>query len=208
MACGNSVHFQDCSITGGDFVLSSVSPPVTGASPGSLVTIPISVKMTCLLCLERTIVIVYLSDINGNCISDTGELSFYSAYKGDIITANLSYMQPTDSDFFGKISVVQIGLLSDTCTDSRSFTVKTNYPPAPVGKGYSCNPTINKCFADPTSTVSYAQCHIDCEGGTGTGIKPPVVCDPNNDMNIMGICVPKPVVLGAFVLGAIYIFKK
>jgi hypothetical protein len=209
MPCGNSVHFQECGVTGGDFVLTSVSPP-QNASPGTLVTVPITVKMNCLLCLERVVVIVYLSDVSsGNCIYDTGELSFVGwGIKGSTIDANLSYFQPTDSDFNGKISVVQIGNLSDSCTDSHTFAVKTNYPPVPVGQGWSCNPTTNKCFADPTSTVSYTQCHITCEGGTGTGTKPPAVCDPNADMNIMGICVPKPLVLGAFALGAIYIFKK
>jgi hypothetical protein len=207
MTCGNSVHFQQCAVTGGDFVLSSVSIP-QNADANSLVSIPVTVKMNCLLCIENTVVIIYLSDINGNCISDTGLLTFgVVSIPGSTITANLSYIQPTDSNFFGKISVVQIGIFSDTCTDSRSFTVKTSYPPVPTGSGYSCDTTKNKCFADPQSTTSYAQCHADCEGGAGTGTGTGTVCS-TNDYPIMGICVPKPLILGAFVLGAIYVFKK
>lgn len=41
-----------------------------------------------------------------------------------------------------------------------------------------------------------------------TGVGEGTICTSANDMNVMGICVPKPLVLGAFALAAIYIFKS
>jgi hypothetical protein len=211
MSCGNSINCQTCSVTGGDITITHSAPQT--ATQGQFVTIPIIVTLNCypgVTCLWVNAFQICLYDTDGACVADTGELSFAAwGLKGETVSTSVNYFQPSDKDFHGTLSVVQLGLFgAKTCMDSKLVSIKTIYPPAPVGKGYSCDSKINKCFADPQSTVSYAQCHVDCEGGTGTGAKPSVVCDPGSDMNIMGICVPKPVVLGAFALAAIYIFKS
>lgn len=199
MVCDNQCKM--CTSKGGDFKIAESFSPPASANPGDYVTLDIPITLSCTgaICIVpfyKTIW-VCLHDSTGNCIT-SGQL----IYTAEGINITLTYVQPADRNFNGSVSIIQNGLLNTYCNDVRPITVKTIVPPA---EKYSCNPNTNKCESDPDKGIPWFDCNASCAKAGGNLN---VECDSANDMNIMGICVPKPVVLGAFALAAIYIFKK
>lgn len=198
MACDSGC--VNCSTTGGELhVETSFSPPKI-ADPGAQVTIKFKVVMNSMWSVDTWFwACLYNTDTD---LCETSTPQTFIDHDGVDVT--LTYLQPTDGDFHGVLSIAEWQLIgSNQCDDIKAFTVKTNFPP--VAK-WACNTKTKSCARDDISGtyMTATSCNDACKkSGAGTA----VVCDPNNDMNIMGICVPKPIVLGAFVLGAIYIFK-
>ena len=94
-----------------------------------------------------------------------------------------------------------ISVVEESSNACQATKVINLYADIGIGTHNECIGGI--CMQKPgVGTNQCTSVGLSCTG-TGAG----VVCSAN-DMNLMGICVPKPVVLGAFVLGAILIFKK
>lgn len=173
---------KKCATTGGDYTVIASPPP--NANPGEYVTIPFSVTKNCSLC--RDLCIVCLHDENGTCIASTNVLNFANCIPwGCVITAQLSYTQPSDRSFRGSLDVIVIGLLEKYCSDTKPIEVDTNFPPGQ--QTYSCN--NGRCEpAGTTGKYINPDCSGQCTGGGGGG------CSPS-ESNVLGLCVPKPVLL-------------
>lgn len=68
------------------------------------------------------------------------------------------------------------------------------------GMPWKCNPATSYCYQDPTGTYSDEPtcCAAECNN---CGVIGTTACDTSTNMNLYGLCVPKPVVaLGAVVL--------
>lgn len=190
MACDVNCPSQPCNRTGGQYVITGFSPPQS-ANAGDLVTINFAVSLNCgpLGCINYSFV-VCLFDSNGACLSSSSPQQFPSLTTS--IPMSLSYTQPT-ADFHGNLSLIGQELLGNNCYDSHIFTVKTNAPP---GQGWSCDSVSKTCYSDSNSTTTYDQCRVACAGGGGGGTfgtcNPPC---PSSDMCVLGMCLPKPLVL-------------
>ena len=165
--------------------------------PGDVYTVNVRVRINAIL----GTVIACLYDIDSNlCIASTQRIDFWTGGYRDISLSGIM----GNSDLHLNLSIVEpyaFNLFQSTCEDNRYFTIRVYVPPE---SRWSCDTSSKSCYEDSNSTMTKSQCDAKC-GGAGTTDK--VVCTAN-DMNIMGICVPKPVVLGVFALGAIYIFKS
>jgi len=200
MACMN-----DCTSGGkanAEIVQSTISVPPS-AIWGSPIQIGIDI-------VDKSVVIqdsicVDLHDLSGNCLDSTGEIVLGAGETKRII---FNAIMPSSGNFNGRISlsVYYLGILINTwgCADSLTISIRGVDPNI---AHLVCDGKTKLCVNAPGAGSNLDGCNFvgdPCGGGTGTT---PVGCT-ENDMNVMGICVPKPVVLGAFALVAIYIFKS
>jgi hypothetical protein len=168
---------------------------------GDPVSIGVDIKDNSWIIPDSVIVDLYNLD-TGNCEDSTG---IFDLPPGASKRIMINTKMPTSGNLNLRVSVstfnlgVPIPPAGFVCQDFWEVSIKGVDPNV---TRYDC--VNNNCEAvkdGPYATKS------DCDKDCSAGGSPKVVCS-ENDMNIMGICVPKPVVLGAFALGAIYIFKS
>lgn len=194
MVC--DVGCRKCDVSGGDYIIKNynVSHP-TGAIPGTLVTINVVAQINCVFCLNRDFWICLYDDITGECITSSGALSFTGVETEKSIS--LTYSQP-EYDFHANLSLAAyVWMEPSACFDTKKFTVISITLP---GQGYSCNPVTKTCFSDSQSTKTYAQCTIECSGSGPGSCK-------QGEMNVMGYCVPEPIMFIS-ALGLLYMIIK
>lgn len=199
MVCNMNCPSQPCAVTGGNYSITLSSPD--SANEGDIVEVPFSVSVTCQYCLRRSFIACLFDDRSGKCVISSDVTSF-QPLSDEPVSMILKYPQPS-TDFHGSISLLGIGIVeANECYDVKSFSVKTIAPP---GQGWTCNQSNKTCYPDPNSTTSHDQCFAECTGGGGGGAA--VACT-ESDYKVLGICVPKVAIFGAFVLGALYVMSK
>lgn len=185
---------KNCSTGAKVYEILTFDYPTSPIAPGDVYTINARIKINGLL----GAIIVCLYDIDRSvCISSTQRIDFWAGGYADIsisgimgntdLHLNLSVVEPSAFDIFGS-----------TCEDNKYFTIRLYVPPE---SKWSCDASTKTCYLDSNSTMTKAQCDAVCSGAGGG-----VACT-STDMNIMGMCIPKPVVFLGFALAAIYMFK-
>lgn len=184
MAC--NIGCKKCDVMDGNYIISNYSPP-QNANPGTIVSIPIVIKQNCVLCsnLGQSIT-VCLHDTNGQCIASTTPFTFYPwGIYGSTQNLTLSYTQPTNSDFNGTLSVVQLGVVFNDCVDSKVISVQTNFPPG--SKKYSCS--AGSCVENSSGKYSSPDCNNECS--TAGKVCDPITYPPSDYFCIFGNPIKK-----------------
>lgn len=151
---------------------------------------------------------VDLEDVSSAACLQSSTFNQLYAGKQEVIIFNNIRMPPS-GNLKLKLSLSIMDMLATyVCEDYREFTVIGIDPTA---KRYDCNPTTSKCEYTPDGSGTYltSNCDNACPGGSAGSTCDPVTCPTDKNICLMGICLPKQVVLiGAVLIGLTMMSKK